>query len=224
MLSLLWLAVIALSHLTPVHADSNGMDMSMDGAMDLASGTMKPYLHFTLGDILWFQGWSPQNAGAMVGACIGLFLLAIVERWIGACRSLMEAHWRKKSQMIMTNKLNAQRPSLGSRAQSSVSTSSNDKEKARASVEEEVEEFETGTARRPSDTTKGARILIRTVPPFIASHDIPRGVIYAGQVALEFAFMLAVMTYQVGFIMSIVIGLGVGETLFGRYNTQSHLY
>lgn len=94
--SLLWLAVIALSHLTPAHADSNGMDMSMDGAMDLASGAMKPYLHFTLGDILWFQGWVPQNAGAMVGACIGLFLLAIVERWIGACRSLMEAHWRKK--------------------------------------------------------------------------------------------------------------------------------
>lgn len=89
-------AVIALSHSTPVYADSNGMDMSMDGAMDLASGAMKPYLHFTLGDRLWFQGWVPQNAGAMVGACIGLFLLAIVERWIGACRSLMEAHWRKK--------------------------------------------------------------------------------------------------------------------------------
>lgn len=60
----------------------------------LASGNMLPYLHFTLGDTLWFQGWVPQSAGAMVGACIGLFLLAVIARWISACRSLMEAHWR----------------------------------------------------------------------------------------------------------------------------------
>lgn len=63
---------------------------------DLASGTMRPYLHFTTGDILWFQGWVPQSAGAMIGACIGLFLLALVDRWIAACRTLMETHWRKQ--------------------------------------------------------------------------------------------------------------------------------
>lgn len=98
-----------------------------------------------------------------------------------------------RSLLLMANKMNAQRPSLGSRVPSSVSSSSKgEKEKARASVEDEVEELETGTAR-PTDTTKGARAMIRTVPPFIASQDIPRGVIYAGQVALEFAFMLAIM-------------------------------
>ena len=76
-----------------VAAASNGMDMSMDGAMSLASGSMVPYLHFMPGDILWFYGWVPTSNGAMAGACIGLFLFALVDRWISAMRSVMEAHW-----------------------------------------------------------------------------------------------------------------------------------
>ena len=33
----------------------------------------------------------------------------------------------------------------------------------------------------------------RTIPPFIASHDIPRGALYAFQALLMYALMLAVM-------------------------------
>jgi len=79
-----------------VLADTNGMDMSMDGAMALASGNMLPYLHFTSGDNVLFLGWVPKSAGAMVGTCIGLFMLALVERWVAACRAVMEAHWSKR--------------------------------------------------------------------------------------------------------------------------------
>ena len=35
---------------------------------------------------------------------------------------------------------------------------------------------------------------------------------------------LVLRTYQTAFIISIVVGLGVGETLFGRYNVQAHIY
>lgn len=60
-------------------------------------GSMVPWLHFTIGgDTLWFFGWVPTSAGAMVGACIGLVLLAIFDRWLAACRSLLEAHWHKR--------------------------------------------------------------------------------------------------------------------------------
>lgn len=70
--------------------------MTMDGAMDLEAGQMLTYLHFTPGDIVLFYGWVPSSKGAMVGTCIGLFLFALVERWIAACRGVMEAHWRKR--------------------------------------------------------------------------------------------------------------------------------
>lgn len=88
--------VLAISSSALAHANDNGMDMSMDGPMSLAVGNMFPYLHFTPGDNLWFLGWVPRSAGAMVGACVGLFLLALVERWIAACRAVMEVHWSRR--------------------------------------------------------------------------------------------------------------------------------
>ncbi len=88
---------IALSAGALAHGASNGMDMSMDGAMDLTMGSMTMWMHFTPGDTVLFYGWVPTSAGAMVGTCIGLFLLALVDRWIAASRAVMEAYWSKRS-------------------------------------------------------------------------------------------------------------------------------
>ncbi|KAF8956846.1 CTR copper uptake transporter [Flammula alnicola] len=167
----------------------NGMDMSMDGAMSLAGASMTPYLHFKLGDTLWFLGWVPQTKGAMVGACIGLFLLALVDRWLAAIRATAERSWRQRAHIIHTNKLN-------SLAKSHPVT-------------------------RPR---LSAILTLRSAPPFIPAHDVVRGILHAGQAALTFAFMLAVMTYQASFILSIVIGLGVGEMLFGRFISAASVH
>lgn len=94
-----------------VLAVDNGMDMSMDGGMTLASGMMRPYLHFTPGDTLWFLGWVPQSIGAMVGACIGLFMLALLDRWVSAMRNVAEVHWARRYASILPlfDKTNARR-------------------------------------------------------------------------------------------------------------------
>jgi solute carrier family 31 (copper transporter), member 1 len=93
----IWSAfLLIITSSTPVRTHENGMDMSMDGAMSLAEGQMLPYLHFTAGDNLWFLGWVPKSAGAMIGTCIGLFLLALVDRWIAECRAMMEVHWSRR--------------------------------------------------------------------------------------------------------------------------------
>lgn len=79
---------------------SSSMDsmagMDSEGDTTLMSGMMIPYLHFTPGDILWFQGWVPDSVGAMVGACIGLFMLALIDRWLAAMRRVMEGHWARR--------------------------------------------------------------------------------------------------------------------------------
>ncbi|KAG1738010.1 CTR copper uptake transporter [Suillus lakei] len=103
----------------------NGMDMSMDDGMSLAVGNMLSYLHFTPGDnrglylirhirralltgwnTVWFLGWVPKSSGAMVGTCIALFMLALIERWIAACRGVMEFHWGQQAMIIASDKLN----------------------------------------------------------------------------------------------------------------------
>ena len=82
----------------------------------------------------------------------------------------------------------------------------------------------------------------RTIVPFIAKHDIPRGVIYALQALLGYILMLAIMcvclvilgyhvhclmacrTFQAAYLISIVIGLGLGEVLFGRFGDNKHVH
>ncbi|RDX43368.1 CTR copper uptake transporter [Lentinus brumalis] len=184
---LLALCVVAGLSIT-ARAHSNGMDMSMDGSMDLSEGQMLPWLHFTPGDILWFYGWVPSSTGAMVGTCIGLFLLALVDRWIAACRAVMEAHWSKRAQIAQADRLNL--PSS---------------KKSSAAFPGRVRDA----------------VTMRSGPPFILSHDVTRGIIHAVQSALHFAIMLVVMTFQASFIISIVVGLGVGETLFGRFASHA---
>ena len=71
------------------------MDMGTDGGMI-------PWLHFTPGDYLLFQAWRPTSVGATVGACIGLVLLAIFDRWVSAVRSVLERRWRHRYVLVFT--------------------------------------------------------------------------------------------------------------------------
>ncbi|KAJ7868115.1 CTR copper uptake transporter, partial [Mycena leptocephala] len=171
---------LALSLLPLVQGLDNGMDMSMDDGMTLASGMMMPYLHFTRGDILWFAGWVPQSSGALAGACIGLFLLALVDRWLAAVRGMMAAHWREAGRVARAKK---------------------------------------GCDKDEKQTKK----MTLHAPPFVPAHDVMRGAMHALQAVLTFAFMLAVMTFQASYIITLVLGLGIGEMLFGRYAAAAAL-
>ncbi|TCD60464.1 hypothetical protein EIP91_010040 [Steccherinum ochraceum] len=193
--------LLLMSPLALVRAHDNGMDMSMDGAMSLTAGNMLTYFHFTPGDNLWFLGWVPSSTSAMVGACIGLFLLGVLDRWIAACRVVMEMHWAKSAMILRSNRLNARGlPVSGTEKLSSTSS--------------------LYVANSTSEQFVGA-LTMRTVPPFIFWHDLTRGIMYLGHSALQFAFMLAIMTFQLGFIFALVVGLGVGEMLFGRYASHA---
>ncbi|KAG1876166.1 CTR copper uptake transporter [Suillus tomentosus] len=161
----------------------NGMVMSMDDGMTLAVGNMLSYLHFTPGDTLWFLGWVPKSSGAMVGTCFALFMLAMIERWIVACRGVMEFHWSQQAIIIASDKLNT-----------------------------------VPTRSSPIGFIK------HFTPPFIPAHDISRGVMFVAQTLLNYLFMLTIMTFQLGFILSLVVGLGVGETLFGRFGSVTHAH
>ncbi|KAG1897199.1 CTR copper uptake transporter [Suillus fuscotomentosus] len=177
------LLALYLSCLSQICLADNGMVMSMDDGMTLAVGNMLSYLHFAPGDTLWFLGWVPESSGTMVGTCIVLFMLAVIERWIAACRGVMEFHWSQQAIIIASDKLNT-----------------------------------LPTRSYPIGFIK------RFTPPFIPAHDISRGVMFAAQTLLNYFFMLTVMTFQLGFIFSLVVGLGVGETLFGRFGGVTHVH
>ncbi|CDO72434.1 hypothetical protein BN946_scf184977.g134 [Trametes cinnabarina] len=162
---------------------------------------MVPWLHFTSGDNLLFKTWHPSSKGAIAGACIGLALFAILERWVDAMRALAESHWRRSALSLMSNEKN----------ESPCHTADAFEQDKKAAEVEEVK-----AAPLPSHRSGHPARALRTIPPFIASHDIPRGALYAFQALLMYALMMAVMSFQAAYIISIIVGLGIGEVLFGR--------
>jgi len=131
----------------------------------------------------------------MTGACIGLFMLAIFERWLAAMRGVMEEHWSTRAQIALSGKRDDT---------SALATSTSPEERTDSSS--------------PDDAQSRRGWPWHRVPPFIFYHDIPRGILQVATASINFLLMLAVMTFQAGFILAIVVGLGTGEALFGRYS------
>jgi len=167
---------------------------------------MIPWLHFTGGDNLYFKSVHPSSKGAIAGACLVLVLLAIFERWVSAMRAVLEAHWRKRALAIISRRS----------AESDTPQSCDDSEK---SMDVDAQTGAQGVSRIPSRLPKSARM----IAPFIPAHDIPRGVVHTLQAFLSYTLMLAVMTFNASYVISIVIGLGIGEMLFGRMGSAMNI-
>jgi len=166
-----------------------------------SSSVMIPWLHFGGGDNLIFKSVHPSSKGAIAAACIVLAVIAMFERWLAATRSSLEAKWRQRTL------------SLISRRDDSAYLTSDDKEKA-SEVASDIQSVARTNSPLPRKT-------LRAMAPFIAAHDIPRGAIHAIQVSLGYTLMLAVMTFQAAYLISIIVGLGVGEVLFGRIGSSA---
>jgi len=178
------------------------MDMDMGSSSSPSSGM---YLHTKPGDTILFQGWMPTKTGPIVGACIGLFLLAVLQRWLSALRRLMELWWAEHARALLSRRIvNLDKPSPSL------------EEKGDPSLPSSVVGTCTDGTPSQRDQIVGIRPSFDKIPPFIASHDFTRGILVVFDSAITYALMLVVMTFNGGFIASILLGLGAGEVLFGR--------
>lgn len=169
--------------------------MSMDGSSNSSMMVMMtPFFHVVGGDYLLFQAWKPTSGGAIAGACVGLFILALFERWVNAVSPVILDHLNQRALRNVPTK------AISGTVDSASRRSSSD------------------TTETPSSAAaKNQKALsMRTIPPFLVTVDIPRGILYAIRRFLGFALMLAVMTYHAGYIISIIVGQGLGEIVFGR--------
>lgn len=163
---------------------------------------MTPWLHFSGGDYLIFEAWMPESKGAIAGACIALVAFCILERWISAFRRQMEIQWGSRALALI----------LQTQHTSTDVQHVDDKAK---DPSDGIDAIEEGSSSLPI-TPARVRSRQRLVPPFIPMHDITRGIFQAVQSLFSYTLMLAVMTFNASYIISIVVGLAIGEVLFGR--------
>lgn len=73
------------------------MDMDpSDNSSVTMMGMMTPWLHFTGGDNLFFKSLAPNSKGAIAGAALVLFFVAIFGRFLAANRIACELEWRER--------------------------------------------------------------------------------------------------------------------------------
>jgi hypothetical protein len=57
---------------------------------------MKPYFHTSGGDNLLFESWAPKSPGAIGGASVAVFFLAMLDRLLSGLRGQLEGYWVSK--------------------------------------------------------------------------------------------------------------------------------
>jgi len=156
---------------------------------------MLSYFHTNGGDDLFFEFWTPSSPGAIAGASIALLFLAMLERLVNAVRGRLDGYWASNA--------------------------------LHRSAQHVVQDDDASTKKLETPSlSDGSRVVVpprrRAVPPFIVAHDLPRGLVYMLQATINYALMLAVMTFQVGYFVAIIVGLGIGEATFGRWASVTY--
>lgn len=171
---------------------------------------------------LYSNSWTPTTTAAYAGTCIFLILLATLFRTSFALSHRLERYWLDRH-LNRRYVVVAGRPS----------------EKVRVSGDADARSALLVSAAGVEEDVRVVRRHLRATPPWRLSVDLPRALIvtvvagmgyllYVVNQSPLFAYtvfridllcvrMLAVMTYNVGYFLSVLGGVFLGELVVGRY-------
>ncbi len=146
---------------------------------------MIPYFHFTPGDVLLFLGWVPKSNGAMLGTCIGLFLLGILTRWFAAIRIGGERIWKGEDDAKLVDyKRDDDLARVPSAESAEVSEAVSEVSKRRPTSKQ---------MQHPLTAVLSSTIAALRNAKIVPQHAYARGIMQIVQSALDFSLMLIVM-------------------------------
>ncbi|KAK0343750.1 hypothetical protein LTR91_018147 [Friedmanniomyces endolithicus] len=181
--------------------------MNMSGSGTPMSDSSGMPMTFTTGQMtsLYSLALTPSTTGGYAGTCIFLIVLAGLSRLLLAYRHLVEQKWHDRAmnrRYIMVsgqNEADRERRIIGGggeKAEEAVLTSKG--------LDERVK-----VVRSARSNVQGT--------PWRLSTDLPRAGLFTLNAGLAYLLMLAVMTLNVGYFLSVLAGLFVGELAVGRY-------
>lgn len=176
---------------------SSSMDMS---GMDMShSGGMMHMAFFTATNTpLFSKAWTPQNAGQYAGTCIFLILLAITLRAIFTAKSFLETK-------AMESALRRRYVVVAG-------------EKGVSDVADDSSMMGVLTTNGVQENVRVVSSPVKTTQPWRFSVDLPRAALMTVATGVGYLLMLAVMTFNVGYFLSILAGSFIGELALGRFS------
>ncbi|KAK3721790.1 hypothetical protein LTR37_002955 [Vermiconidia calcicola] len=154
---------------------------------------------------LYSAQWTPTSTGSYAGTCLFLIVLGFIYRLLQAYRHILELKWhdravRRRYVVIAGETAEQREKQLGF----SDAEKSEEAALTTRGVEERVRVLR--SSRRGIETQ-----------PWRFSTDLPRACVYVVQAGVGYLLMLAVMTMNIGYFLSVLAGLFVGEISCGRY-------
>ncbi|KAF8203288.1 hypothetical protein BJ912DRAFT_351167 [Pholiota molesta] len=162
---------------------SSSADMS---AESLQGMMMIPYLHFSGEGYLFLDVWRPSSPGAIAGVCIGLAVFAFLERWLAASSAMLETYWRRRAFALTTARDNVVLTEMVANVSGSIDKHYLVRPATRIRGEASnpsSPDLRLPLEREPKFIMESRK---RTIPPFIAAHDIPRGILFALQMTVMY--------------------------------------
>ncbi|KAI9823474.1 MAG: hypothetical protein M1832_002485 [Thelocarpon impressellum] len=189
------------------HGGHGGHDSSSapsSSSAESSSGMSSTFFAAT-NSALYGTAWTPRSTGAYAGTCIFLILLAALFRALFAGKQMAERRWLDSAldrRYVVVAPGAAARPSEAKRARDDADASTALLVSARG-VEEEV--------RVVKRRTRGP-------VPWRLSVDLPRALLVTVIAGVGYLLMLAVMTFNIGYFLSVLAGTFLGELAVGRYD------
>ncbi|KAK4638016.1 uncharacterized protein CLAFUR5_01072 [Fulvia fulva] len=182
------------------------MDMGHGHSSTDATSGMSMSMVFTTDHStpLYSSAWTPSGTGAYAGTCLFLIILGVISRLLLAYRYVVEQKWHDKA---------VQRRYIVVAGENAV------ERERRLEPSAEKSDEATLTTRGMDESVRVVRTARRSLQntPWRFSTDLPRACIFTVQAGVGYLLMLAVMTLNVGYFLSVLAGLFVGELLVGRY-------
>ncbi|OAA64370.1 rrm domain containing protein [Niveomyces insectorum RCEF 264] len=179
--------------------DMNGMDMGGADGSSSSSGSMMSVFFTATNTALYSMRWTPASTGAYAGTCIFLIVLSVVFRLLMAFKARVESRWLD-DELARRYVVVAGKPTL------SQQISQDSTAKRMILTENGIEEDVMVLKKRHTH-----------VRPWRMSVDPLRALLDTVLAGVGYLLMIAVMSMNVGYFLSILGGTFLGSVLVGRY-------